>query len=270
MLRLENSGVDTKPKLMTHKSFCEKIAKQAGQIIRQNFHGSMKKVWKSNATPVTKTDIAINRLVIKEIKKYFSGQDVLGEEQSHRKNRGKMLWVCDPVDGTIPFSHGVPTCVFSLALVNDGRPILGVIYDPFMDRLVYAEKGKGATLNGKKIRVNKQGMKRAAYNWESGRLMLPVQKKFPGCFPFRFNSFIYGSMLVATGELVASLYTWKYAHDAASVKIIVEEAGGKVTDMYGREQRYDRQVKGCLVSNGLVHDGLVKVIRQYEKGWETY
>lgn len=226
--------------------------------MRSGFVMGMKKQWKGNGTPVTATDLKINRMVIEQVKKHFPGHDVLGEEQSHRPNKGKYLWVCDPLDGTIPFSHGLPTCVFSLALVYDGKPIVGVIYDPFMDRLVYAEKGKGAFLNGKKTKVNKRGMHLSALNWESNRSVAALKKKFKTCFPFSLFSVIYGGMLVATGELVASLYTWDYAHDVASLKIIVEEAGGKVTDRNGNQQRYDGKINGALISNGVVHKDLLK------------
>ena len=239
------------------------MAKQAGKIMLANFSLGMKKEWKGNGTPVTITDTSINKMVIEGVKKYFPTHDVLGEEESHRPNKGEFLWVCDPVDGTIPFSHGSPTCVFSLALVKDGKPILGVIYDPFMKRLVYAELGKGAFLNGKRTRVNKKNMKSAVLNWESNRSVWALRTKFKNCFPMSFFSFIYGGLLVATGELVASLYTWGFAHDAASLKIIIEEAGGTVTDLRGQDQRYDRKVNGCLVSNGVVHKDLLKILKKF-------
>lgn len=223
----------------------------------------MKKQWKANETPVTKTDIAINKMVIDGVKKNFPGHDVLGEEASHLKNHGEFVWVCDPVDGTIPFSHGVPCFVFSLALVHRGVPILGVIFDPVLDRLLFAEKGTGTLFNGKKIRVSKHGMNHAALCWCSNRLVWPLMEKFPNCFPLNFYSFVYGGMLVPLGEFVAALYVGPFAHDAAAIKIVVEEAGGKVTDLNGRDQRYDGPVRGCLVSNGVVHKDLVKIVKNH-------
>lgn len=246
---------------MTYKKFAVDIAKTAGKIIRANFKSGMEKKWKSNGTPLTITDTKINRLVIAGVKKYFPTHDVLGEEESSRHNHSKFLWVCDPVDGTIPFSHGTPTCVFSLALVIDGSPVLGVIFDPFMDRLVVGEKGCGAYSNGKKIRVSKHGIKNSVLNWESPSLMTPLVEKFGNCLPVKLNSFIYGGMLVAMGEMVASMYSWHFAHDCASLKIIIEEAGGKATNLLGQDQRYDGKVKGMLVSNGVVHRQLLTISR---------
>ncbi|PIR96050.1 MAG: hypothetical protein COT92_03185 [Candidatus Doudnabacteria bacterium CG10_big_fil_rev_8_21_14_0_10_42_18] len=246
---------------LKYQKFLIQIAKDAGKIIKKNFAGGMTKNWKGEDTPVTKTDIAVNKLVIKKIKKYFPGQDILGEEESHLVNKSDYVWVCDLVDGTIPFSHAIPTCVFSLALVYKGKPVAGVVYDPFMDRMFYAEKNKGAYLNGKKIHVSGQGLNNGLVDWESSSCWL-VEKAYPRTLVCRLDSFVYGGMLVAAGELVAAFYPWKYAHDGATLKVIVEEAGGLVTDMYGKEQRYDGKLKGCLVSNKVVHKNLLKVSRR--------
>jgi fructose-1,6-bisphosphatase/inositol monophosphatase family enzyme len=255
---------------MTYKNFALSIAKQAGKVIRTNFNMGMKKKWKSNDTPVTVTDTKINSMVIAAVKKNFPSHDVLGEEESSRKNNSKYLWVCDPVDGTIPFSHGIPTCVFSLALVVDGKPMLGVIYDPFFDRMVFAEYGKGAFLNGKRTRVNKRGIDNSVLDWESHKTARILKEKFPKSLPVTLNSYIYGGMLVATGELVASVYTWKYAHDAASLKIIIEEAGGETSDIAGHDQRYDGEVNGMLISNGIVHKKLLGILKEHPLNKKTY
>ncbi len=77
----------------------------------------------------------------------------------------------------------------------------------------------------------------------------------------KLNSFIYPSALVAVGELSFTLFPHITAHDGAAVKIIVEEAGGKVTDLFGNEQWYDRPLKGMVVSNGSIHDRLFELIR---------
>ncbi len=247
---------------MTYKKFAIDIAKQAGKTIRANFKQGMKKDWKGNGTPVTITDTKINSLVIRAVNKYFPEHDVLGEEESSLKNHSKFLWVCDPVDGTIPFSHGIPTCVFSLALVVDGKPIVGVVYDPFIDRMLYGEKNKGAFLNGKRIHVNQQSMDKAVVDWGHQASVALLAKRFPTAFILNIYSVIYSGMLVASGELVASLYSWSHAHDGASLKIIIEEAGGMVTDLQGKEQRYDGRINGFLASNGVVHKDLLKIIKK--------
>lgn len=245
---------------MDYKKFALGLAKEAGKIMLANFSMGMKKEWKSDHSPVTATDKKINRLVIERVKKYFPKHDVLGEEESYRPNRGEFVWVCDPVDGTVPFSHGIPTFVFSLALVQEGRPILGVIYDPFLDRLYFAEKAKGASLNGKSIKVNQQNMSRGVIAW-SNLGMTAIKKSFPNIAAICLWCICYEGVLVATGELTAAFYNHFNAHDIAALKIIVEEAGGKVTDIYGNEQRYDRKIKGALITNGRVHKQLLGFIK---------
>ena len=110
------------------------LAKQAGVIMRKNFAAGMKKDWKDERSPVTETDLAINDLVLREIKKYFPDHSILAEEESDHDESHEYVWICDPVDGTHNFSHGLPTATFALALLHQGEPVLGVILDPFEER----------------------------------------------------------------------------------------------------------------------------------------
>ena len=257
---------------MTHKDFAISLARKAGGIIRENFLLGMKKEWKADNTPLTATDLRINQMAIDEINREFPGHSVLAEEGSALVENAEYTWVCDPVDGTIPFSHGLPLSTFGLALVKDGQPILGVVYDPFMDRMYFAEKGKGAYLNDKLIHVSTANvLKNTVCGFEgsssSKYTAVPVMVELfkEGAKPFKIYSFMYVSMMVACGEFVGSYYPWDKAHDGATVKIIVEEAGGKVTDIDGNEQRYDQPIKGCLASNGILHDKFLEVIRRAQQ-----
>lgn len=162
---------------MTYKNFAIGLAKKAGKIIRANFVLGMAKQIKKDGSPVTKTDLAINSMVIRDVEKHYPGHAILGEEESHPIKGAEYVWVCDPVDGTIPFSKGVPTCMFSLALTHRGLPILGVAYDAFMDRMFFAEKGKGAFLNGKRVHVSghktPKGANIATEFWASMKFRMP-------------------------------------------------------------------------------------------------
>ena len=243
--------------------FATGLARQAGKIMRQNFSLGMKKEWKEDSTPITVTDTEINALVLNAIQKKYPMHSFVGEEGS-RLIESEYTWVCDPVDGTMPFSHGWPTFVFSLALTKNGESMLGVIYDPMMDRLLHAEKGKGAFLNGKKISVAKDpSLSRTSFISISSDIRLSSLRetlRAEGCHVPTLYSCVYTSMLVATGEFLAEIYAYNKPWDAASVKIIVEEAGGKVTDLKGEEQRYDKEINGFIASNGLVHQKLVDLI----------
>lgn len=252
-----------------YKKFAERFAKKAGKIMLKNFELGMKKEWKADNTPVTQTDLAINSLLIKEVKKLFPNHSIKAEEQSNMDGDGEYVWVCDPVDGTIPFSHGIPIATFSLALVKNGESILGVVYDPFQKRLYSASKGKGAYLNGNKINVSdKSQLKGAVGEFEYSdaskyNLFAMVAKLMSeGVKLLKLNSVIYPSALVAAGELIFAIYPGKYAHDAAAIKIIIEEAGGKVTDLFGNEQRYDKEINGFMASNGVIHNKLVELSKK--------
>ena len=171
-------------------------------------------------------------MVLKRIKELYPDHSILAEEGDDFSEDSDYVWICDPVDGTHNFSHGIPTATFALALVKGGVPILSVVVDPFMDRTFSAEKGKGAKLNGHTIHVNQNtGLKKTVIG--CGKT-----KAIRNLFPFMENayskgvSFITGlsihymCALVAAGEFSAALFGGVSAYDMAAAKILVEEAGG--------------------------------------------
>jgi len=253
---------------MTHKDFALRLARRAGDIMRKNFTLGMKKEWKEDDTPITATDLAINTLVDEAVRKEFPGYSLISEEGSNMIKGSEYTWVCDPVDGTIPFSHGIPTAVFSLALTRNGESVLGLIYDPFLDRVFLAEKSKGAFMNGVKLGVSGTKILKnslvcvtvwedSPYNLLSLHDIL-LQK---GMKTLMLKATLYTGTLVASGDLVANIFPGKYPWDSAALKVIVEEAGGKATDLFGEEQRYDREVRGQLATNGVLHDELLQLIK---------
>ena len=139
---------------MEIKKFLFKVAKQSNKIIINNFTLNMDKEWKTDGTPLTESDLKINELFINSVKKYFPQHGILAEEGGNIKSLSEYTWLCDPVDGTIPFSLGIPTCVFAACLLKNGEPIVTIIADPFFNRYFYAEKGKGAYLNNIAIHVS--------------------------------------------------------------------------------------------------------------------
>lgn len=248
----------------------KKLALQAGSMMINTFGSRMTPDWKANHTPVTETDIAINTLVLTEIEKYFPDHSVLAEEGSNIKT-SDYVWICDPIDGTIPFSHGIPTCVFAIALTYKGESILNVVYDPFLKRLFWAEKGKGAWMNDRPLRVSeKKELTHAVIGYSPSR-------SIPGLFQsliqfaqqehihiVAVGSAIYSGMLVATGDLTASIFAGKKAHDSSPLKNLIEEAGGKMTSVSGEEQRYDQEVNGHIVSNGFLHERFLQIILKHQ------
>lgn len=233
------------------------------------FKVGLKTKVKEDKSIVSLADEEINRQVIDEIAKKYPEHSVLGEEASANK-QSEYAWVCDPIDGSVPFIKGLPVSVFSLALVKEGKPLIGVVYDPFMKRLYSGVTGKGAFLNDSPIEVNNNNLNRQAtidievmpgskYDFTIASHNLSLKT---GVYLLQLGSVINACCQVASGQYEACLFDGskgKYM-DIAAVKVIVEEAGGKVTDLFGNDQRYDRDIKGAIVSNGLVHQLLIGLV----------
>lgn len=256
--------------MLEELNFAKHVAKQAGAIILRDFSNPRVSP-KADGSPLTVTDTNINKMVIKEAAKHFPNHSVKGEEESSSLKSSTHTWVCDPIDGTLPYILGIPTCVFSLALLDDvGKPVVAVVYDPFEDRCYYATLGGGAYMNNEKINVNHTKKIQDALIGNSGRSSSYIDaNKFKNylykhCYrPIILHSVIYEAMLVASGRIAATTMTGDAPHDAASAKLIVEEAGGMVTDLFGDEQRYDSLIKGAVISNGAIHADIVKLAQTY-------
>lgn len=249
--------------------FAKKLAKEAEGIALRYFSFEVESTWKGDDTPLTKADIEINDLVIKRISETYPDHSIYGEEKSQLKENSKYIWVCDPIDGTMAFACGLPLFVFSIALVDQasGLPVLGLVNDPMMKNMYWAYKGGGAYRNGKKIEVSKDTSLKNTYlstgasGKEVGFSNLPLFKVLSEkkCKTMKYPSFIYGAIQVANGKYSGAVFYAKAGHDVAALKIITEEAGGKVTDLNGEERRYDEDGLGCVVSNGILHDEILAV-----------
>lgn len=253
----------------TYLQFAKDVALRAGDIMLEHFHAEVEHREKADKTIVTVADEAINQLVINEVEKAYPGHSVFGEEASSDK-QSDYAWVCDPIDGTVPYANGVPISVFSLALVKDGEPIVGVVYDPFMKRLYSGVKGGGAFLNDEPISVSNLGLERHAtinIEWwpEAPRDIDTVFHNISletKAYVLHLGSVISAACLVAWGRYEACVFPGTVGKnvDIAAVKVIVEEAGGKVTNIHGNEQRYDGDIDGAIITNGRIHDELVGLI----------
>lgn len=251
--------------------FAKSVALEAGDIMRKYFGKEPESHLKANNTIATVADEEINDLVIKRVTERYPAHDIDGEEASRRRG-SKYVWACDPIDGTASFVMGLPVSVFSLALVLDGQPEVGVIYAPFSDHLYWASRGRGAYINSHPIHVSQHSLDdRVEMNidwWPSAQwdVMQVVHDLAyeKDVYVTTVGSTTHAAALVARGEFIASVFVGTKGKnvDIAAAKVIVEEAGGKVTDLFGQEQRYDRDICGALVSNGVVHEDIVKAMRK--------
>ena len=252
--------------------FAKEIAHEAGKVMLKYFNSNNGASYKGDKTIVTLADKEINTYLINRVKEEFPTHSVDGEEEQFGKS--DYVWVCDPVDGTAMYARHIPVAVFSLALVVDGIPQVGVIYDVFTDSLYTAIKGEGAYKNGEKITVNDfrfddvrsvshfDMWSRAGYDIYDAIKILGKKSYF-----ISIGSIIRASICVASGDFTVAIFpgTKRKNCDIAAVKVIVEEAGGKVTNFWGEEQRYDTDIDGAIISNGLVHDEIVELIKNYAK-----
>lgn len=243
------------------------IAKKAGEIMLEYFEGDQEVSFKDDGSSVTIADKKINHMVIEELAAKFPNDAVIGEEESNGDFGMGRKWFCDPIDGTEAFVWGVPTAMFSLALIIDGRPVMGVAYDPFLDRMYTAIKGRGSYCNGKSLKVSEK-------NLQNGLLAVTsnIRKIYEPDSPIKnaANSNIriavicgavYKSVLVASGKLAGHFADVIANHDVAAVELIICEAGGKVTDYFGNELDYSKTFKGAVISNGIIHEDILGMIR---------
>lgn len=247
--------------------FAKEIAYEAGKIIKKYFNENNGANYKTDLTIVTKADKIINKILVDKVKEKYPTHSVDGEEEQF--GQSDYVWVCDPIDGTAMYAKHIPVAVFSLALVINGISTIGVVYDAFTDNLYSAIKGNGAYKNDLKITVNDIKLDdmrsisnmdmwpKADYNLYDSIKELGKKTYFVG-----LGSIIRASMCVATGDFNLAIYpgTKHKNCDLAAVKVIVEEAGGKVTDLFGAEQRYNCDINGAVISNSVVHDEVIKII----------
>ena len=191
---------------------------------------------------VSETDIALENFLIHKIKTRYPTDLIYAEESlSALKTISKRLWIIDPLDGTTNAVEGINHCAISVAFMENGEIILGVVYDIFEKKLYWAEKGKGAFIDGKRIKITKKGLKDSIvfidcpYQHsdflETEKYRVKIHKA--GARIQTFGSAVISGLAVARGS--ASLYfeTGLKPWDIAAIKLIIEEAGGIVRGFDG-------------------------------------
>ena len=259
-------------------AFAKDLADQAGKIMRHYSKAeTLDPTWKKDNTPLTQADLEVNQMVINKVKQRFPAHGVIGEEISFEVERD-FVWVVDPIDGTVPFSIGMPVSTFSLALVSrdDGQAIVGVAYDPYLSRFYTAIRGQGSHLNDTKIKTSSVTTLKRSYVsilsglvvgdkdhslFRPGQCLDIVREQGANCFSLM--SQVYFASRVASGELAGSIFGYGSPWDSAATSLLVEEAGGVVTDLGGKKRRFDKFGDGCLLSaNETIHSLLLDAIKR--------
>lgn len=218
---------------------------------------------------VTEVDHASEKVIIDVIKKAFPDHQILSEEIGELVQDSQYKWIIDPIDGTVNFAHRIPLCCISIGLEHNGKMILGGIYNPFMNEMFLAERDQGVTLNDKKVSVSKKssvakaclvtGFPYTYLDEPNGPLQVFDRFIRKGVPVRRLGSAAIDLAWVACGRFDGFYEHKLQAWDSAAGFLVVEEAGGKVTNLKGEE--YSPYQPGIIASNGVLHDELIEWVK---------
>lgn len=250
-----------------------KAALEAGKYLKKCFHYKSKVEFKGEINLITQRDRESQAIIHRIIKKKFPRHSFLGEEDLEIHNSKEHLWLIDPIDGTTNFAHQLPIYSISIAYLIEGKTRVGVVYNPQIDELFWATTKGGAFFNKKRIHVSEE---------------IDLKKSFLATgFPYDlrdsdennlnyFNTFIFqaqairrcGSAAIDLAYTAAGRFDgfWElklHPWDTPAGALLVQEAGGKVTDFSG--QVFNPFKKECLASNHKLHQQMLNIISKISK-----
>ncbi len=249
-------------------SVAREAALTAGGLLRENVGRTREISYKGEINLVTEMDRRSERTIVDILQAAFPGHSVLAEEETMIEGVSSYRWVIDPLDGTTNYAHGYPNFAVSIALERSDEVIAGVVYDPLRDDLYTAEKGAGAALNGRPIRVSaadtlirsllatgfpydRATSEKNNLNYFRALLMASQEVRRSGSASLDLCSVAAGKL---DGYWELKLHPW----DVAAGSLIVREAGGMVSDFSGT--RFSIHDKEILASNGRIHGQMISVI----------
>jgi myo-inositol-1(or 4)-monophosphatase len=248
--------------------FAEAIAREAGTLLKNKLFTELKIDFKGEINIVTEADRMSEKLLLDRISKNFPHHDALTEESAGIHNGSDFRWIIDPLDGTTNYAHGYPVFCVSIALEIEGKIFCGVIHNPVSDEMFTVETGKGAFLNGRPLKVSNTA--------ELSRSLLATG------FPYdiresKDNNIDYfirmaknaqairraGSAALDMAYVAAGRFDgfWELKlmpWDTAAGLLMVKEAGGKVSDLFGKD--YHLSSAHILASNGKIHEAMIDVL----------
>lgn len=238
-------------------------AKVGAKTALKYFNKSLVLEYKTDKSPVTIADKEVEKAIIQHILKNDPKAKFLAEESGGDSSQNS-LWIIDPIDGTRSFARGIPTWAILIAKYNNGKITCGVCYFSVLKNLLYAEKGKGAFLNGKKVHVSSISALNKAYtaygalkHFKNTDKIVHLALKSSSS---RSPDITYGAFLVACGKMDVCVDPYGQAWDAACFKVIIEEAGGTFTHMDG--SKWTLKKRGFVATNGLLHDEVIRILSE--------
>lgn len=247
------------------KNFAVSVAKKAGKFLLQSFRKDKNLTHKRGTAKEVHLlqDLKSDKLIIKEIQRKFPTHNILTEESGFIDKKSDYTWVIDPLDGSTNFARGNPFFAVSIAVMKNKKSVLGVVFAPFLKEMYVAERGKGASLNGKRIHVSKINTLAKSYfvSCEGGdatnKEVAKINAKFhPLVKDMRkLGSAALESSSVAGARSEAYIVRQISPWDVAAGVLLVEEAGGKVTDFTGKPWKAKKV--NLVFSNGKVHQKIL-------------
>ena len=243
----------------------KQAALTAGQILMDNF-GSVRQVSKkADGSLVTNVDIEVERRIVSLIRDKFPEHGILTEETPEINEGSEYRWIIDPLDGTHNYLHGIDIFGVSICVTHLDKPVVGVVHLPATGKLYYCEKGSGAYLNGERIKVSRRELKDACVTHNSSFRRDPERmlEGFGRVINLVFNIRMLGCSVislssVAEGKVDADIEYNVKPWDIYGGALLVEEAGGRVTDFSGKP--WYKSGGPYIASNGLIHDELLKLL----------
>ncbi len=244
----------------------EPIAREAGTLLMGYFAKHVTIEYKGDVDLVTEADRASEKLIVRRLQARWPEHGIVGEEGTRSATEAEYRWYVDPLDGTTNFAHGYPVFCVSIALVrHDGQLEVGVLYDPTRDEMFSAERGQGATLNGKRLQVSKT--KALAESLLGTGFPSHKRHKNPNIhFYHQLTLRSHGVRRAGSAALdLANVASGRYdgfwefnlnPWDTAAGVLIVQESGGMVTRFDGTPFRLDS--REVLASNALIHQELLQ------------
>jgi histidinol phosphatase-like enzyme (inositol monophosphatase family) len=242
-------------------------AKAGGAVALRYFRTRLTVDYKGDRSPVTQADRDCERRVVEVLRASFPNYGVVGEEFGEDAGgRVPVKWIIDPIDGTKNFIRGIPYFATLIGLEEEGDVTMGVIYAPAVDDLIFAQKGAGAFDRNGRLQVSPVNAMRDSMIVFGGLDMFRKVGRWDGferlvraCGRQRGFGDYFGHTFVARGQAEAMVEVDLKPWDLAAIKIVIEEAGGRFSDFEGNATIYGGD---AVASNGLVHDDILRLLRQ--------
>ena len=233
------------------------------QVSLKYFRHIPKVSYKPDNSPVTIADKTTEKVIRSIISRKFPDHGIIGEEHPPINPGSQYRWVIDPIDGTKQYIRRIPNWGSFIGLLKDNKPVLGVIYYPCFGEMYTAQKGQGAYLNGKRVRVSKVGELKNATMGHGTIKRFEKHQALEGLI--KLDREIYSTInlgpytigQLVRGHIDINIDGGGSIWDFVAPSIIVEEAGGKFTDFKGKKSFTSNN---CVLTNGILHDQVVKLL----------